>query len=215
MGPDEVYTMFKLNGSDAAAGYTMREPERSMAPPHWNLYIAVGNADETAKRASELGGTVLLAPFDVMTFGRMAVIQDPTGAVFCIWQAYDHKGITVSNEPGAFCWAELSSPAVDRAKPFYETLLGWKIGTMEGFPPDYEVITTGGVPVAGIEPPATRSPDVPAYWIPYFQVSDVDATVQKASGLGGRVCVGPVDLPPVRLALLTDPQGAAFATIRM
>jgi predicted enzyme related to lactoylglutathione lyase len=81
-GAGELYTIFKLDDGDAAAAYTMRPEERSMVPPHWNLYISVDSADDTAMRASEFGGKIIAAPFDVMRFGRMVVIQDPTGAVF-------------------------------------------------------------------------------------------------------------------------------------
>ena len=55
-------------------------------------YVSVTSADETAAKAKELGATLLAGPFDVMTFGRMAVIQDPTGAVFSLWQAQGHSG---------------------------------------------------------------------------------------------------------------------------
>src|ERR1700679_515233 len=91
MGPGDFYTMFSLNGRTAAAGYTIRQDELAMGiPPHWNLYISVENADDSAKRAAELGGKVLAPPFDVNTYGRMDVIQDPQGAVFSIWQNKEH-----------------------------------------------------------------------------------------------------------------------------
>src|SRR5579872_430311 len=74
MGPDEYYTRFQLSGGDAAAAYNMRPEERAAIPPHWNPYIGVTSADDTAKRVAELGGKVVEGPFDVMTFGRMAVL---------------------------------------------------------------------------------------------------------------------------------------------
>jgi len=83
MGPNDFYTIFRLEGRDAAAGCTLRPEELSQGvPPHWKLYVAVDSADATAARAAELGGTVLAPPFDVFDAGRMAVVQDPTGAVF-------------------------------------------------------------------------------------------------------------------------------------
>jgi len=111
MGPDAFYTMFTLDGHVSAGGYTMSAQEQAQGvPPHWNLYVNVANADDAAKRAAELGGKVIDAPFDVQTHGRMAVIQDPGGAVFAVWQAGDHNGIGVRDEPGSLCWADLNTP---------------------------------------------------------------------------------------------------------
>src|SRR5438093_9155317 len=91
MGPGGTYSMFQLRGKPVAAGYTMRPEERQNgAPPHWNAYVTVANADAAAKRAADLGGKVLAQPFDVMDVGRMAIVQDPTGAVFCVWQPKKH-----------------------------------------------------------------------------------------------------------------------------
>ena len=185
-----------------------------MAPPHWNLYVAVENADQIAARATELGGTVLVAPFDVMTFGRMAVIQDPSGAVFSIWQKYDHVGTTVEAESGAFCWGDLSTSGPDRAKQFYEALFGWKIGPKETYPPEYDVIENRGRLIGGIPPAAYRDPQIPSHWMNYFQVTDVDGVAEKTRAAGGKVCLAPTSMGSVRLAVLTDPQGAAFSVIK-
>ena len=83
MGPGEVYTIFRLEDRDAAAAYTMRPEQRSQGvPPNWMLYISVASADDAAKRARDVGGTVHMDAFDVGDSGRMAVLQDHTGAVF-------------------------------------------------------------------------------------------------------------------------------------
>src|ERR1700704_20276 len=88
MGPTETYSMFQVRGREVGAAYTMRpEEKQSGAPPHWNSYVTVANVDETVKHAQELGAKVFAPPFDVMDAGRMAVLQDPTGAVFQVWQA--------------------------------------------------------------------------------------------------------------------------------
>ena len=128
MGPGEFYTMFKLDGHDAAAGFTMREEERAQGvPPHWNLYVAVEDADAAAARALELGGTLPAGVFDVFTNGRMAVVIDPTGAAFCLWQAKQTQGIGVMGENNSYCWADLITGDRIAAKAFYENLFGWKI----------------------------------------------------------------------------------------
>src|SRR5271166_6536704 len=85
LGPDAVYTIFKIEGRDATAAYTMFPEQRAMGiPPNWMLYVSVANADDAAKRAKAAGGTVLKDAFDVVESGRMAVLQDPTGAVFSV-----------------------------------------------------------------------------------------------------------------------------------
>jgi len=214
MGPNEYYTMFKLNGGDAAAAYTMRPEERSVVPPHWNLYIAVDSADDSARLASELGGKLLASPFDVMTFGRMAVIQDPAGAVFCIWQSKDHRGTTVTGENSTLCWADLSTSDPDRAKQFYEGLFGWKIGPVEHYPPDYLVIKSGEKPIGGIPPAAYRNRQIPPHWMLFFQVGDADALAATTKELGGAVHLAPTSMGAARLSVLADPQGAAFSIIQ-
>ena len=88
----------------------MADEVKMGVPPHWNLYIASDDADKIAATAKELGATIYAAPFDVQTFGRMAVIADPKGAVFCVWQPKSHIGIRISNQPNAFCWADLNTP---------------------------------------------------------------------------------------------------------
>src|SRR5436190_529780 len=99
MGPDGVYTMFQLNRQDVGAAYTLKREQQSQGiPPHWMLYIAVDNADKTGTQAAEVGGKLCAPAFDVVDVGRMAVISDPTGAVFAVWQAKKHKGVGISNE---------------------------------------------------------------------------------------------------------------------
>jgi predicted enzyme related to lactoylglutathione lyase len=128
MGPDSFYTMFKLDGRDVAAACTLRPDQLQRGvPPHWNLYVAVANVDESAERAGELGASVLAPPFDVFDAGRMAIIQDPTGAILSLWQAKEHSGVLVNNEEGALCWADLMTRDRDKAADFYSALLGWKI----------------------------------------------------------------------------------------
>lgn len=212
LGPNDYYTMFKLSGGDAAAGYTMRAEERATVPPHWNLYVAVASADDTAKRAAELGGKVIDPPFDVMAFGRMAVIQDPTGAVFCVWQAMQHIGTTVAGESGTLCWADLSTPDPDRAKQFYEALFGWKAVLGEKDTSGYLHIQNGQQFIGGIPPAAYRNPHTPPHWLLYFQVADCDVSTAQAKQLGAPELMAPMTMDNVgRFSVVADPQGAAFS----
>ncbi len=210
MGPGDFYTMFQLDGRNVGAAYTLRPQEASMGvPPHWNLYISVGSADETAKRAAEAGGKVLAAPFDVYSFGRMAVVQDPTGAAFCIWEAKEHIGAGIVGENGTLCWADLSSPDGERAAKFYGDLFGWTFMPGAG---GYLHIKNGEALIGGIPSVAQRDPGMPAHWMIYIQVGDCNASTTQAAALGANICMGPMDIPNTgRMSVLGDPQGAVLA----
>jgi uncharacterized protein len=221
IGPTDVYAMFTLRGREVGAAASLRPEERQHSvPPHWNSYVTVENVDETARRAPELGGKILAPPFDVMDAGRMAVLQDPTGAVFQVWQPKRHIGARVLREPGALTWTELSTRDTKAAEKFYTQLVGWsaKVGG-EGVSAYTEFTPKGAsYPVAGMMDSAAYGPhgaNVPPHWLPYFQVTDVDATANNAKVLGGRLFVPPSDIPNVgRFAVLQDPQGAVFAIFK-
>lgn len=219
MGPGETYSMFQMRGRPVAAAYTMRPEERQTgAPPHWNAYVTVANVDESARQAEALGAKIFAPPFDVMDAGRMAVLQDPTGAVFQIWQAKKHIGAMIVNEPGALCWTELTTTDTKAAEAFYTRLLGWtaKHSTAAG-PMEYTEFSVGGAPSIGMMPkPAEMPAHIPSYWMPYFQVGNADASAAKAQQLGGRLMVPPQDIPNTgRFAIVTDPQGAMFAVFEL
>ncbi len=213
MGPGDIYTMFQVDGADAAACYTARPEERAQGvPPHWNLYIATANADVTATQAGTLGGKVLAPPFDVMDQGRMAVVQDPTGAAFCIWQAAKGIGIQIAGVSGTLCWADLSTGDPGRAKTFYEGLFGWQVTLAENDSSGYLHIKNGKEFIGGIPPAEFRNPNFPPYWVIYILVDDVDASAAKAKEMGAAIYQAPMSVENVgRVAILADPQGAAFA----
>ena len=217
MGPAGTYTIFQLGGQDVGAGYTMRAEEREHgAPPHWNAYISVEDAGAAAARAHELGATVIAQPFDVMDAGRMAILQDPTGAMFQVWQPGTSIGVRTLNEPGALCWTELTTSDTFSAERFYTALFGWKpkhSGPESPMPyTEFTVEGANGPSIGMMAKPPHLPPTVPSFWLPYFQVADVDASVAKATSLGAEVHFGPQDIPNAgRFAVIADPQGAAFA----
>jgi predicted enzyme related to lactoylglutathione lyase len=218
MGPGDTYSMFTLRGRETGAAYTMRPDERQMGvPPHWNAYVTVDDVDASAKRAAELGGKVIAPPFDVMDAGRMAVVQDPTGAYFQIWTPKRSIGARVLNEVGALCWTELSTRDTNAASAFYTQLFGWSAKVGGAGVNAYTEFTPKGAnyPVAGMIDIAAfgdRGAHIPPNWMPYFQVENVDTSSTKAASLGGNVGVGPADVENVgRFACIADPQGAVFA----
>ena len=210
MGPDMVYTMLKLNGKTAAALYQDNSGE---APPHWQTYISVDDVDTSAARAKELGGTILEGPFDVMEHGRMAVVQDPTGAIFSMWQPKEHIGYTVVNEPGAVCWNELSTRDTKAAASFYTGLFGY--GAKESLMPmPYTEFQQDGKSIAGMMAMTPHMEGVPPHWTIYFTVANCEETFAKATELGAKPIVPPMAIPDVgTMAIMQDPQGAVFAVV--
>jgi predicted enzyme related to lactoylglutathione lyase len=85
MGPGFSYTMFLVDGRQVGGS---TPPQGVGAPNHWNVWFATADADATAATATELGGTVLVAPMD-MPVGRMCVIRDPQGGVINVMQSGD------------------------------------------------------------------------------------------------------------------------------
>ncbi len=212
MGPGQFYSMFGLEGRNCGAAYTLDPKHMPGVPPNWALYICVASADETATKAASLGGKVLGGPFDVMEFGRMAVIQDPTGAVFDIWQPKMHQGLAIHSVPGTLCWADLSTPDQNAAKSFYESLFGWKISAGEHDTSGYLHIQNGEQMIGGVPPAHFRNPNAPPHWLLYFYVTDADAATAKAKELGAQVYMGPMTMENVgRWSVVADPQGAVLA----
>ena len=217
MGPGMVYTMLNLGSKNSGALYQM-EPEKIAQgiPPHWMSYVSITSADETTAKAKELGATLLAGPFDVMTHGRMAVIQDPTGAVFSLWQPKDHPGAAVVNVPNSFCWNELMTTDTTKDGKFYSGLFGWSRDKQNFGPLEYTMFKNEERSAGGMLKITPEMGPIPPNWLVYFAVDDCDAKTQKATELGASVMKAPDDIPGVgRFSILTDPQGAAFALIKL
>jgi predicted enzyme related to lactoylglutathione lyase len=233
MPPDAPaqYFIGRLRGGQVAAVGTTPEAMPQVAT--WNTYIWVESADETAAKVTDAGGSVVMEPFDIFDFGRMAEFADPEGAAFCVWQAGSHKGARIVNEHGTLNFNGLNTRDAARAKAFYGAVFGWttlaldggfEMWTLPGYG-DYlergnpglrELTADAGAPeefidvVASINPLTDDQPDTPAHWSVTFAVDDADAAAAKAAELGGTVIVPPFDAPWVRMTVLNDPQGATF-----
>jgi predicted enzyme related to lactoylglutathione lyase len=214
-GPPELtggYGFF-LKGGKMVAGYG---PQQNPGPPFWTTYVTVADADDVAKKVEAAGGTVVLAPMDVMDQGRMAVFQDAQGAFVSVWQPGSHKGAQLVNEPGAFCWNELNTRDVEGSKAFYSAVFGWDGVTHEGGPMPYTEFQLAGQSIAGMmQMPPMIPAEVPPHWLVYIAVDDTDVTVDRAQQLGGAVRMPPMDIPTGRFAILADPQGATLGVIRL
>ena len=216
MGPDMVYTLFKLDGQDAAACCTLQPEQKAHGvPPHWAVYIATDNADATAAKITKAGGTVVAPPFDVMDLGRMAVVQDPAGATFCLWQPGLNTGTQIGGVMNTVGWIELTTTDEVGAAKFYGDVFGWKVTNGKGGaagPNDYGHIENNGAMIGGIPPASMRDPNTPPNWMIYVEVADTAAATAKAGSLGANVIMGPMDIGENgTISVLQDPQGAFFA----
>jgi uncharacterized protein len=219
-------------------------PDRAPPAAMWNTYFWVDSADEVASKVRDAGGRVITDPVDFTDAARVAVVTDPEGAAFGLWEAKGHKGARLVNDPGAPVFNVLNTRDAERATSFYGSLFGWRTGSIGGGAqgwtlPGYgdwlerehhpglrEQMAAAGAPdgfediVAGITPIADDQPNTPAHWSVTFAVDDADATAAKATALGGEVIVPPFDAPwststyTIRVTLIADPQGAIFGGSR-
>jgi predicted enzyme related to lactoylglutathione lyase len=215
-GPDMFYTMAMLDGKEVAGLYE-RGPQQQDVPPHWMSYVSVANADEAAAKAKSLGGTVVMEAMDVMTAGRMAMIQDPTGAMMGLWQPKEHIGGRLANIPDSLCWNELATRDAKTAGEFYTKLFGWNSEVAQFGPTEYTSFSVGERANAGMmEMTADWPADVPPHWLVYFAVADCEASTEQAKSLGATIIMPPTDAGETgRFSVIQDPQGAVFSIIKM
>ncbi|HKH13168.1 MAG TPA: VOC family protein [Solirubrobacterales bacterium] len=232
----------ELLGGDVAA--VRSTPEAAPPTATWNTYLWVDSADEAASKVRDAGGSVMREPFDFMDACRMAVFTDPEGAAFGVWEAKEHKGAQLVNDPGAPVFNGLNTRDLEGARSFYGSVFGWQTGSIgagaEGWTlPGYgdwlerehhpglrKQMAGAGAPqgfedvVAAIIPIADDQPETPGHWSVTFATDDVDASAAKATELGGKVIVPPFDAPwststyTIRLTVIGDPQGATFSASR-
>jgi uncharacterized protein len=235
-------SIFDVSGASRSGDVAAVRSIPEAAPPAamWNTYFWVDNADDCATKVREAGGDIVREPFDFMDACRMAVVTDPEGAVFGIWDAKEHKGARLVNDPGAVVFNGLNTRDVEGARSFYGSVFGWQTGaigggaegwTLPGYgdwlerehhPQLRKKMVQAGAPegfedvVGSIIPIADDQPETPPHWSVTFATDDADATARKASELGGQVIVPPFDAPwststyTIRITVIGDPQGATF-----
>jgi len=216
IGPDQFYSTYRKDGSAVGAAYTLSpEMQAQGVPPHWVVYFAVKDVDAVVAKIPQLGGAVIQPAFDVMELGRMAVVRDPTAALFCLWQAKQHSGAEVFGEMNTICWTELATRDTEKAKRFYSDLFGWTTKDSTGGQP-YTEFAVAGRGTGGILPIEDSWGDVKPFWSIYCRVDDCEAMAEKIKQQGGQVKHPPFDVPQVgRMAVVADPQGAIFQIIKL
>ncbi len=208
------YTMLKLEGEDVAGLYQLAGPMAGV-PPHWATYVRVASVDETVSKTESLGGKVAAPAMDVPGVGRIAFLQDPTGATIGVFRPGEHKGLgRQGRTPGAFCWSELATHDTAAAGEFYGKLFDWTPKTDAGTPP-YTEFRIGGRPIAGMMPLTPKHGGAPPHWLPYVAVADCGGIATAVTDLGGTLVVPPTDIPGVgTFAVFFDPGGAGLAVIQ-
>ena len=204
---DGVYVMARIDGKAAAAMFETTERH-----PAWASYVTVEDVDAATGRARELGANVLADPFDVMDAGRMSTIQDPTGAVFCLWQPRRAIGAEMVNGPGALSLNQLNTSDPEAAERFYSELFGWRFEKVPDTETQYWGIYRGDRLNGGMMPLPPGAP-MPSHWLVYFGTGDVDGVAGQIGAAGGTVMVEPLDVPGGRILVAQDPQGAFFAVL--
>jgi predicted enzyme related to lactoylglutathione lyase len=233
--PDRYYVA-QLRGRDVAA--VGSQPDEAPPTPVWSTYVWVESADAAAAKVKDAGGQVVSEPFDIPGAGRMGVFADASGAVFSVWQANEHRGAQLVNEPNTWNFSGLETGDPEAAKVFYGAVFGWEASRLEdeegglsmwrqpgygdflersdpdlrrrlgdfGAPEGFEDAVAWLVPMTN-----DQHPDhAPPHWSVTFAVDDADAIADRAAELGGKMLVPPVDADWVRMAILSDPEGAVF-----
>ena len=200
--------------ADGWSPVSARSRRTATLPSAWNMYLASDDADKTAEQVTAAGGRVVMGPDDVGSLGRVFFAADSGGATFGVWEARDHPGIQLANQPGALTWEECWTRDFEGAQRFYADVFGYTYDDMssEGF--TYAVINLGDRGVGGIAllgPPMPA--DMPAYWGVYFGVADTDAGVASATEAGATVVQPAADTPYGRMAVMRGPHGEQFTLI--
>ena len=228
-GAPFTYTIAALAGRDVAGiGGPADSSEQLPAPPSWNTYFAVDDADAAATRVTALGGTVVQAPATAGEGGRSVGCADPAGVGFRLWQANRRLGAQLTNTPGAWNFSDLHVDRPAEVLPFYVDLFGWEISDLgfatmirqPGYGDHLASTVDPGIherQSGALVPPGfadaigwvSGARGTEPHWHVSFTVADRDETASAAERLGATV-VTTTDTDWTREALVRDPQGAEF-----
>lgn len=202
------YLTATLDGRSVAGMGQQQDPAD---PPRWTTYFAAADAAATAARITAAGGRLVVEPMEVGPMGTMVIALDPQGSVFGLWQAGQHTGYQLHNEPGALAWNEAMVDDTAAARQFYSAVFGFRFDDLPpeqgGGEVDYATFGTGGHPLGGL---GAADPRMPKGWLTCFAVASTDDVVSRVEARGGRVVTAPEDTPFGRFAIVEDPWGAPF-----
>ena len=210
---DRSYTIIHA-GETQMGGILGTPPQAAGTPPNWSGYVGVDDVDAFAGRVKHAGGALIYGPEDIPAVGRFAVASDPGGAMFVLFHgSSDMQPVTPPpNTPGRVGWHELMAADGEKAWEFYSSLFGWKkLDAMDMGPMGkYQLFATGEAMDGGM---LTKPPGIPhPFWMFYFNVDAVDAAAERVKANGGKIRMGPAEVPGGTWILqCLDPQGAVFA----
>jgi uncharacterized protein len=199
--PGMDYTMLKADGADVA-GMMGMPPGVDGMPPMWNGYVFSADVDADCAPGMDIPGT-----------GRFAVIADPTGAAISLFtpSTADAPPPAPPGTAGHIGWVELHAGDLDKAWDFYSAMFGWTRGdTLDmGEQGPYQLFQCDGREIGGM---MKRHAMVPVpLWAFYFNVDGINAAVKRVNAAGGKVAMGPHQVPGGSwIVSAFDPQGAGF-----
>ena len=206
-----LYTRFTLDGKSVGAmGPAMPGMYPEGAPPTWISYLATDDMDATVSAAKDLGAVFHMGPADVGD-GRVALMQDPSGASLFLWQAKKFGGAEAIRTPGAMVWNEFYTRDLETTQKFYSAVFGWEWSSMP-IPRggDYHLASIGDFQVAGGLVMDENWGELPPHWMIYIQVEDADVAAARVTDLGGDVCVPVTEIAVGRFAVVNDDQKGTF-----
>ena len=213
-GPEFGGYAMARRGSDVCAGIGQLG-EDDPSPPAWTVYFGVTSADATAEKITAAAGRVMVSPMDVGDFGRMAICQDPTGAVFGLWQPMKHRGSDLVGDVGAMVWSEVNTRDAVAASAFYCNVFGLRDEVMEMGGAPYHMLNTAEGPACGVMQMTAEFGDMPPHWMAYFAVENAERAKAQVEAAGGTVPFGPFESPYGKIIVVMDPQGAAVSLIEV
>lgn len=189
--------------------------------PCWLAYWHVDDVDATAEAAAGKGATVTMPPMTMDGVGRMAMLADPQGAPFYVMNptppADDpdaQSDVFAGDTPGRCTWNELNTDAAEDQIAFYTGLFPWQVDGEMPMPGDhiYKFLTCEGRGIGAIG--SMKPEGTPSFWLPYFRVEDIDTAKSAVEANGGKVMMGPQEVPgDDHIVVAFDPAGAAVGLV--
>lgn len=207
--PDgQTYRIMKA-GETQVGGIFKLSAEMKGVPPHWVPYVSVADVDAAAKRATERGGKVVMAPMDYPNVGRMAGFLDPAGGSFFVMKSQNGDSTpAMPPKAGEFCWEDLNAIDLDATKNFYSHVVGWKISSFQGM----DVFGNGEGMQNQVASLQKAPPGVPQSWLSHVVVDGLASARDRAKRLGAKIMMEEIKVPGIgAFAVVLDPQGAAIS----
>ncbi len=197
------YSVAYKDGLAVAGVYTMPQKFTDMGmPSFWMSYVRVENIKEALDRATQIKGIRIEIGITLFGSGKMALVRDPSGAGFTLYEGKDLQGR--QQKEHCFSWNVHHVKDVSIIREFYEKVLGWEIQKTSE-PTIYRVYNHGKY-IADIEEQSEAVRGSFQYWMPVISIVDIDITASQIENLGGNILVK----LNKNQYICSDPQGGSF-----